>query len=115
MKFKLLTSSSFSIIAVVEDECVGEMELFWPVAADRSKLMDEAIYHCDGKHRIESLSTSSSLHHKNNVWLITNWDNNTKPDSKSVSASQRNAQTVLLIVQSVCPHVEVKAIMLKRV
>jgi len=28
---------------VCEDECVGEMELFWPVAAVRSKLMDEAI------------------------------------------------------------------------
>lgn len=70
---------------------MGEMELFWPVAAVRSKLMDEAIYHCDEKP-IETLFTSSSPHHRNNVSLITNWDDNTKPDSKSVSGWQRNAQ-----------------------
>lgn len=75
-----------------EDEFVGEMELFWPVAAVRSKLMDEAIYHCDEKHRMETLFTSSSPHHRNNVSLITNRDDNTKPDSKSVSGWQRKAQ-----------------------
>lgn len=40
---------------------MGEMELFWPVAAVRSKLMDEAIHHCDEKPRIESLLTSSRI------------------------------------------------------
>ncbi|KAL1247202.1 hypothetical protein QQF64_022578 [Cirrhinus molitorella] len=37
------------------------MELFWPVAAVRSKLMDEAIYHCTEKHRIETLLVFLSL------------------------------------------------------